>query len=208
MTQNVLIFNNQTVAPVQFILYLSDPQQAVQTAVVWQQMFAPPKVPAPLTWTDDWSATFATFADDILTPVELKPTFAGQRWQIALVDEQQQLLEAGGAPPDYVEIANTSGKRANAGIGLSGSGAVYVRDLLSNAMAGFKLTSLDYWVALPALPVQSGQIIDPSQFLMDPVRLSGPVAATLTLTGPPLQITVSHTVGEPAALLRAARLLK
>lgn len=208
MTQNVLIFNNQTPAPVQFIVYLRDPQ-SFGSSVVWQQMPAPPRVPAPLTWSDDWSAAYGSVADDIVSPLELKPTNAGRRWVILNGTEGLELVEQGTAPPDYVQISNSSGQRTNPGVGLGGSGASYILDVLSNATAQFKITALDYWITIPSLPMQTGQLIPAdTTFLLEPVRLTGPIAATLTLTGPPFVATVSHTVGEPSALLRAARQLE
>lgn len=206
MTQNVLIFNNQTVTPVQFILYVRESGLAV--SVVWQQMFAAPKVPSPLSWTDDWSAVFASVDDEIFSPVEMKPTSVGRLWTIRTVDGAQQLVESGDASAGYVEIENDSGVVTNPGVGLSGSGAVYVTDAFSGTTAVFRVGSLEYWLGLPSLPVQNGQRVDEESFLIPPAKITSPVAVTVTLTGPPLMLAFAHTMGEPAALLRGVRQLR
>jgi hypothetical protein len=208
MTQNVLIFNNQTVTPVQFILYLSRREVGNVASVVWQQMFAPPKVPAPVTWTDDWSAVFASLEDEIFSPIELRPTSVGRRWTIRTADGKQELVDSGDARPGYLEIRNDSGVITNPGVGLGGHGAEYIADVFSGATAVFGIGSPQYWIALPSLPMQNGQSIGEATFLLPPAQITSPVAVTVTLTGPPLVWAFSHSMADPAALLRAARELR
>ena len=195
MTQNTMIFNNQTEPPLpaQYILYLGDGSSAYLQRIVWYQMIAP-QVPAGLTWSDEWSVAFGSVENGIYTATELQASAVGRRWMIRNFDGALKLEEVGAAPEGYIEIGNDSGKLMNPGVGVAGAPAVYVPNVLSNSYASFKISSLRYWLAVPTLPVQTGELLDPSAFLLPAESLTDPVAVTATLTGgPPYALQISET---------------
>jgi hypothetical protein len=195
-------------------IYQTIPNMGVFDNVSWKQASAPPSGSKSVGWALTYNAALADFFSEgdsgVYESSQVLASNLGQKWLVTNTDGTQQLAQSSDAVPDgYIYIANTSGLKANVGIGMSGVGSVYQKGVLSGSTAQFKVTPR-YWASI-FNKVVAGEVISTAISATDPVEIvfaGGITAITLTawVEGQTLHfgdrsLTTSSVVQTPMALV-------
>jgi hypothetical protein len=147
-------FSNMTDRTWNMAVYQTFPESPGLDSVAWKRTTVPTHGFSGVTWDVEYNVALADYAQT--TPLgvyiasQVLDTALGSEWEVEFQDEVQQLKfvgTLGSDLQDYIVIHNNSGLVANPGIGMSGYGAAYQREVLSNNAAQFKVTPV-YWVGL------------------------------------------------------------
>ena len=122
-------------------------------SVSWQQATAPENGASVLRWQPDLGAAIADYQQEggegVYSAFQVLPAFPGSVWDVLFLEEVQQLVLSGDTTyRSQVLIRNRSGFKANPGIALAGSGAVYRRNVDSGHDTVFVTSWLSYRAAL------------------------------------------------------------
>ncbi len=144
--------------------------------VAWKKTAVPPSGYSGVTWNLIYNVAIADYRQlaplGVYTASQVLETSLGTEWDIVFDQGVQQLVPVGtldGELGDHILINNRSGLTANPGIGMSGRGAAFKRDVLSNASAQFKVTPV-YYAAL-FRNVELGEVIS-SNVEVGPIKLT------------------------------------
>lgn len=145
-------FNNETDSTWTLALYQTLANAVGLDSVSWLQTTVAPSGSNTLSWSSAHDAAIADYSDEagaaVYRATQTLSAEPGTAWQIIFADGVSQLEADGSAlTPTEIMISNESGKLANPGLGMSGAGALYKRDLLSGATARFE-TQTTLWAGL------------------------------------------------------------
>ena len=168
-------FDNKTDRTWNMAVYQTLPDSIGLDSVAWKLAAAPPSGTTGVMWELQYNVALADYRQESTLGVykgnQALITDLGYEWEIVYKDGVQQLQKVQALPSDigdHILISNRSGLEANPGIGMSGVGSVYKRNVLSNASAQFKVTPT-YWVGL-FRDVQLGAVIS-SNVEVGPIKL-------------------------------------
>jgi len=168
-------FANMTDRTWTMAVYQTFPESPGLDSVAWKRTTVPTHGFSGVDWTVEYNVALADYAQTtplgVYTASQVLDTQLGSEWEVIFQDEVQQLNFVGSLGSDlreYIVIHNDSGLVANPGIGMSGYGSAYQRDVLSNNAAQFKVTPV-YWVGL-FRSVVLGEVIS-SNVEAGPLRL-------------------------------------
>jgi hypothetical protein len=196
-------FNNQTDRTWTMAVYQTFPESPGLDSVAWKRTTVPTKGFSGVTWAVEYNVALADYEQTtplgVYTSSQVLGTGLGSEWEVVFLDDVQQLKFVGALGSDlkdYIVVHNNSGLVANPGIGMSGYGSAYQRDVLSNNAAQFKVTPV-YWVGL-FRNVQLGEVIS-SNVESGPLRLEfegGSNVATVkaTRTGDAMTLHTSYSL--------------
>lgn len=168
-------FNNKTDRTWTMAVYQTFPESPGLDSVAWKRTTVPTHGFSGVDWSVDYNVALADYRQTtplgVYTASQVLDSALGSEWEVIFQDDVQQLNflgSLGSDLQDYIVIHNYSGLVANPGIGMSGYGSAYQRDVLSNNAAQFKVTPV-YWVGL-FRNVQLGEVIS-SNVEAGPLRL-------------------------------------
>lgn len=133
-------------------IYQTYPDSVGLESVSWLQTRAANGGETGVAWKVEYQAMLADYKQPdgrgVYKASQRRNTLLGRKWRVDYEEGVQQLFEDGEADrPDQVIIANQSGERANTGIGMSGQGSVFKRDVFSGSSAQF-IVKPTYWMGL------------------------------------------------------------
>ena len=168
-------FKNLTDRTWTMAVYQTFPESPGLDSVAWKRTTVPTHGFSGVTWAVEYNVALADYEQTtplgVYTASQVLDTALGSEWEVVFKDDVQQLNfvgTLGSDLKDYIVVHNDSGLMANPGIGMSGYGSAYQRDVLSNNAAQFKVTPV-YWVGL-FRNVQLGEVIS-SNVESGPLRL-------------------------------------
>jgi len=178
-------FQNNTDRVWTMAVYQTLPNSTGLDSVSWLQASAATGGSTGVQFDLTYNVALANYSQDdgrgVYKGTQILPADLGTAWEIVFDQGVQQLKPAGSAPlPQQILINNNSNKIANPGIGMSGSGSVYKRNVNSGAAAQFQVTP-SYYVGL-FNDVKKGEVIS-SNVIVGPKNLkypSGETQATVT----------------------------
>jgi hypothetical protein len=152
-----------------------------------------------------YNVALADYSQDggkgVYTASQILGADLGTVWDVVFQDNVQQLVPSSGpVQPDQILINNKSSRIANPGIGMSGAGSVFKRNVNGGASAQFEVTPT-YFVGL-FNDVERGEVIS-SNDIVGPLTLqypSGFTSATLTATLDGSNVVLDLTYGDSSAL--------
>lgn len=166
-------FNNKSGRTWTLAVFQTYPDSVGLQSVSWLQTKAADGGSSGVSWKVDYQAMLANYKQEggrgVYKASQKKGSLLGKRWKIVYEEGLQQLVADGDADrPDQIIIANESGELACPGIGMSGEGAVFKRDVYSGSSAQF-IVKPTYWVGL-FNDVVRGEVIS-SNVVVGPVAL-------------------------------------
>lgn len=178
-------FQNNTDRVWTMAVYQTLPQSTGLDSVSWLQASAAQGGNTGVQFDLTYNVALANYSQDggrgVYKASQTLGADLGTAWEIVMEDGVQQLKAAGQADlPQQILIRNTSNKIANPGIGMSGSGSVFKRNVNSGAAAQFQVTP-SYYVGL-FNDVKKGEVIS-SNVIVGPKNIkypSGETTATVT----------------------------
>lgn len=195
-------FNNLTDRTWTMAVYQDFPESPGLDSVAWKMTTVPQSGQSGVTWDLFYNVAIADYKQTkplgVYTASQSLDSDLGQEWEIVFEDGVQQLRYIGALDSKlgaYVVIHNQSGLVANPGIGMSGLGSAYKRDVLSNASAQFKVTPT-YYAAL-FRNVELGEVIS-SNIEVGPIEIkfsSGANVADITAVrdGDAVELSCGYT---------------
>ena len=167
-------------------LFQTYPDSVGLESVAWLQARAANGGESGVKWDVDYQAMLADYAQSdgrgVYKASQKKTTLLGKKWKVTYENGLQQLFEDGSADrPDQIVIANQSGERANLGIGMSGNGAVFKRNVYSGAGAQF-IVKPTYWLGLfndvvRGEVISSNVVVGPKQLVFEDGKNAATVVA-------------------------------
>jgi hypothetical protein len=168
-------YTNMTDRTWTMAVYQTFPESPGLDSVAWKRTTVPTHGFSGVSWAVEYNVALADYEQTtplgVYTASQVLDSQLGSEWEVIFQDDVQQLKFVGALGSDlqeYVVIHNNSGLVANPGIGMSGYGSAYQRDVLSNNAAQFKVTPV-YWVGLFRSVIQ-GEVIS-SNVESGPLRL-------------------------------------
>ncbi|MEZ4294097.1 MAG: hypothetical protein R3B70_03905 [Polyangiaceae bacterium] len=197
MTTYYVDFNNQASQTWTMAVYQELPNSIGLQSVSWKQSTAPVGGSTGVSWEESYNVAIADYKQEggrgVYKASQTLKAALGTAWEIAFEDNVQQLRPVGTTTPGQILINNKSKRLANPGIGMSGQGSVYKRDVVDGASAQFLVTPT-YWVGL-FNNVILGEVIS-SNVIVGPLQIkfpSGMNRATLDATMDGSSILLSLT---------------
>ncbi len=180
-------FENKSDRTWSMAVYQTLPNSVGLDSVAWKMSTVPTGGSSGVEWALNYNVALADYQQD--TPLgvyKASQTLSadlGYEWDIVYIDGCQQLVMVKALSSDlqdHIVINNKSGLEANPGIGMSGQGSVFKRNVLSNASAQFKVTPT-YWIGL-FRDVKLGEVISSNvEYGPFKIKFSGGVnCATIT----------------------------
>ena len=137
-------------------VYQTLPNSVGLDSVSWKQTTVPRGGRSSVFWDITYDVALANYQQrggkGIFESTQVLPTDLGKYWDIVFQDGVQQLIP--GKPPEgmtidpqQIVIKNKSNLPANPGIGVSGTGSVFKKNVLNTGNAQFKVTPT-YWAGL------------------------------------------------------------
>ena len=169
-------FDNQTNDTWSMAVYQTLPNSIGLDSVSWKQTTAPKGGRTGVNWEIAYDVALADYQQEggigVYTANQVLSANLGTAWNIVFKDNVQQLEAAGQAPSEsQIIIHNKSNRLANPGIGMSGAGSVFKRNVNSGADAQFEVTPT-YWIGL-FNNVVLGEVIS-SNVIVGPFKLQYP----------------------------------
>lgn len=191
-------FNNKTDRVWTMGIYQTLPESIGLDSVAWQRTTVPHSGSSGVDWEITYSVAIADYKQSggigVYKASQTLNSLLGTKWEIVFEDGVQQLKEAGSGTDGYIIIQNNSNELANPGIGMSGEGAVYKRNILAGTSAQFKVTPT-YWVGLFD-DVKLGEVIS-SNVTAGPLELKFPngtnkAILTATMDGSQIKLDLQY----------------
>lgn len=176
MADFTLQFSNQT-DDVYTLALFAELDDAAQVAVAWLTHRTPPSGAALLQWTIRWNVGIAQCERGKFYGAHALPAEPGQGWVVICENGVPRLVsDSHDPPPNQIAIANRSGLRVNAGVGMSGGPMAYVANLLSGASAHFYVP-MRIAVAL-FTDIEPGEVVTPLKMVAGPSLVEFPTGIT------------------------------
>lgn len=207
MTTYFVDFNNNTNETWTLAVYQELPISLGLESVAWKSSAAPKKGQTGVKWQIDYLVALGNYAQDrgigVYKATQLLPAELGTTWEVVYEDGVQQLKRTG-KPADskQIIIKNNSSRKANPGIGMDGSAAVYKRDVVGTSEAQFLVTPTYYFGLFNK--VELGEVIS-SNVIVGPKKLTfegGQNVATVTadMKGEDLALNVEYSARDISRL--------
>lgn len=149
MSAYYIDFNNNTDATWTMGVYQQLPNSIGLESVSWKQTTVPTMGSSGVEWEVDYNVTIANYKQvggvGVYKSSQTLVTELGSVWECIFKDNVQQLVQSSGsAPSDSIIIKNNSNQLGNLGIGMSGQGSVFKKNVVSGATAQFQVTPTYY----------------------------------------------------------------
>jgi hypothetical protein len=196
-----LDFNNNTQQTWTMGVWQTLPESPGLDSVSWKQSAAPKGGSTGVSWEIDYWALVADYKQTsgigVYKASQKLPTLLGRKWNIVMQDGVQQLEDVGTYTDGHLLLSNVSGQVASPGIGMSGSGSVFKRNIPSNASAQFSVKP-KYWAGLFNKLVV-GEVIS-SNVIVGPLEVVYPSGNNLGLLtafmdGETIRMTLGYGTG-------------
>lgn len=181
-------------------VYQTLPDSPGLDSVSWKQTTVPQSGESGVTWETTYNVYLSDYKQEgargVYRASQRFESQLGSIWRAIFLDGAQQLQSHGGTTPGQILMQNRSDRRANLGIGMDNSPALYQRDVLSNSDAQFLVTP-KFWVGLFG-SLQLGEVIR-SNVVIGPFELvfqGGQNKATLIATeaGDTISTNISYSI--------------
>lgn len=193
-------FNNNTSETWTMGVYQELPGSVGLESVSWKQTTVPQMGESGVEWEVDYNVAIANYKQNggigVYKASQTLGASLGSVWDCVFENNVQQLrLASGSTLPDSILIRNASNQLANLGIGMSGQGAVYKRNVVGGGSAQFQVTPTYYFGLFNNLVL--GEVIS-SNVVVGPQKLvfpSGLNCATVTarMDGANIKLSVAYS---------------
>lgn len=201
-------FENRTGKTWTLGVFMTLPDSVGLESVAWLQTTAPDGGDTGVDWTIDYQAMLADYKQEagrgVYKASQRKDTLLGKKWKVIYQEGVQQLVEDGKAErDDTILIYNDSNETASPGMGMSGEGSVFKREILSGTAAQF-VVKPTYYIGLFNDLVR-GEVIS-SNVTVGPEKLQFPEGfnvATITASVKDKKLVLDIQYGRRASVLVA-----
>lgn len=192
-------FNNRTTETWTMAVYQELPNSIGLDSVSWKQSTAPRGGSTGVSWSEYFNVAIADYRQTggigVYKASQTLDADLGTAWDIVFQDGVQQLIETGTTTAGQILITNKSNLLANPGIGMSGQGSVFKREMVSGASAQFSVKPT-YYVGL-FNKVQLGEVIS-SNVIVGPLKIVFPAGQNLatldaTMDGANINLKLSYS---------------
>ncbi|MEH1780072.1 MAG: hypothetical protein V7L26_13310 [Nostoc sp.] len=168
-------FENQTDRTWTMVVYQTLPDSIGLESVAWKKTTTPQRGSSGVKWGIDYLVSIADYKQEegigVYKSSQKLPAKLGSKWEIVYEEGVQQLKQAGSGLDGYITIINKSKLKANPGVGMFESPAVYKKNVLSDSSAQFKVTPT-YYVSI-FNDLELGTVIS-SNVIVDPIEVKFP----------------------------------
>lgn len=193
-------FDNKTDHAWTMVVFQTLPGGIALDSVSWQQVVAARQGTGEVSFSLVNDVVLATYTGaagaGIYRPTQTLGAAIGSAWDVVFKEGVQQLEPAGTTVAGQIRMTNRSDRLANLGVGQSGHGFVYKRNVLGNVSVQFVMSPAS-WVGLFE-SVQLGQVVSRGTTSVGPLPLSFQGVndhATLTASMAGESLTLSLTYG-------------
>jgi hypothetical protein len=200
MSAYYIDFNNNTDMTWTMGVYQELPNSIGLESVSWKQTTVPTMGSSGVEWEVDYNVAIANYKQiggiGVYKASQTLVTELGSVWECVFKDNVQQLVQGSGtAPADSIIIKNISNQMGNLGIGMSGQGSVFKKNVVSGATAQFQVTPTYYAGLFNNLVL--GEVIS-SNVSVGPQKIvfpDGMNSATVnaTMSGSTIKMSVSYS---------------
>ena len=200
MSAYYIDFNNNTDMTWTMGVYQELPNSIGLESVSWKQTTVPTMGSSGVEWEVDYNVAIANYKQiggiGVYKASQTLVTELGSVWECVFKDNVQQLVQSSGtAPADSIIIKNNSNQMGNLGIGMSGQGSVFKKNVVSGATAQFQVTPTYYAGLFNNLVL--GEVIS-SNVSVGPQKIvfpDGMNSATVnaTMSGSTIKMSVSYS---------------
>jgi hypothetical protein len=200
MSAYYIDFNNNTDMTWTMGVYQELPNSIGLESVSWKQTTVPTMGSSGVEWEVDYNVAIANYKQiggiGVYKASQTLVTELGSVWECVFKDNVQQLVQSSGtAPADSIIIKNISNQMGNLGIGMSGQGSVFKKNVVSGATAQFQVTPTYYAGLFNNLVL--GEVIS-SNVSVGPQKIvfpDGMNSATVnaTMSGSTIKMSVSYS---------------
>jgi hypothetical protein len=200
MSAYYIDFNNNTDMTWTMGVYQELPNSIGLESVSWKQTTVPTMGSSGVEWEVDYNVAIANYKQiggiGVYKASQTLVTELGSVWECVFKDNVQQLVQSSGtAPADSIIIKNNSNQMGNLGIGMSGQGSVFKKNVVSGATAQFQVTPTYYAGLFNNLVL--GEVIS-SNVSVGPQKIvfpDGMNSATVnaTMSGNTIKMSVSYS---------------
>jgi hypothetical protein len=200
MSAYYIDFNNNTDMTWTMGVYQELPNSIGLESVSWKQTTVPTMGSSGVEWEVDYNVAIANYKQiggiGVYKASQTLVTELGSVWECVFKDNVQQLVQSSGtAPADSIIIKNNSNQMGNLGIGMSGQGSVFKKNVVSGATAQFQVTPTYYAGLFNNLVL--GEVIS-SNVSVGPQKIvfpDGMNCATVndTMSGNTIKMSVSYS---------------
>jgi hypothetical protein len=200
MSAYYIDFNNNTDMTWTMGVYQELPNSIGLESVSWKQTTVPTMGSSGVEWEVDYNVAIANYKQiggiGVYKASQTLVTELGSVWECVFKDNVQQLVQGSGtAPADSIIIKNISNQMGNLGIGMSGQGSVFKKNVVSGATAQFQVTPTYYAGLFNNLVL--GEVIS-SNVSVGPQKIvfpDGMNSATVnaTMSGNTIKMSVSYS---------------
>jgi hypothetical protein len=181
-------------------VYQELPNSIGLESVSWKQTTVPTMGSSGVEWEVDYNVAIANYKQiggiGVYKASQTLVTELGSVWECVFKDNVQQLVQGSGtAPADSIIIKNISNQMGNLGIGMSGQGSVFKKNVVSGATAQFQVTPTYYAGLFNNLVL--GEVIS-SNVSVGPQKIVFPdgmncATVNATMSGNTIKMSVSYS---------------
>jgi hypothetical protein len=200
MSAYYIDFNNNTDMTWTMGVYQELPNSIGLESVSWKQTTVPTMGSSGVEWEVDYNVAIANYKQiggiGVYKASQTLVTELGSVWECVFKDNVQQLVQGSGtAPADSIIIKNISNQMGNLGIGMSGQGSVFKKNVVSGATAQFQVTPTYYAGLFNNLVL--GEVIS-SNVSVGPQKIVFPdgmncATVNATMSGTTIKMSVSYS---------------
>lgn len=200
MSAYYIDFNNDTGSTWTMGVYQELPNSIGLESVSWKQTTVPTRGSSGVEWEVDYNVALANYRQlggiGVYKASQTLGSELGTVWECVFQDNVQQLIpSSGSAPSDSIIIKNSSNQLANLGIGMSGQGSVFKKNVVSGAAAQFQVTPTYYAGLFNNLVL--GEVIS-SNVSVGPQKIVFPdgmncATVTATMSGENIKMSVAYS---------------
>jgi hypothetical protein len=200
MSAYYIDFNNNTDMTWTMGVYQELPNSIGLESVSWKQTTVPTMGSSGVEWEVDYNVAIANYKQiggiGVYKASQTLVTELGSVWECVFKDNVQQLVQGSGtAPADSIIIKNISNQMGNLGIGMSGQGSVFKKNVVSGATAQFQVTPTYYAGLFNNLVL--GEVIS-SNVSVGPQKIVFPdgmncATVNATMSGNTIKMSVSYS---------------
>jgi hypothetical protein len=200
MSAYYIDFNNNTDMTWTMGVYQELPNSIGLESVSWKQTTVPTMGSSGVEWEVDYNVAIANYKQiggiGVYKASQTLVTELGSVWECVFKDNVQQLVQSSGtAPADSIIIKNNSNQMGNLGIGMSGQGSVFKKNVVSGATAQFQVTPTYYAGLFNNLVL--GEVIS-SNVSVGPQKIVFPdgmncATVNATMSGNTIKMSVSYS---------------
>lgn len=200
MSAYYIDFDNNTGSTWTMGVYQELPHSIGLQSVSWKQTTVPTMGSSGVEWEVDYNVAVANYRQiggiGVYKASQTLRSELGTVWECVFKDGVQQLVpSSGSAPADSIIIKNSSNQLANLGIGMSGQGSVFKRNVVGGAAAQFQVTPTYYAGLFNNLVL--GEVINSNvsveaQKIVFPDGMNG-ATVTASMSGDNIKVSVSYS---------------